>query len=393
MPHPTRSPLALAALATVAKPGLDVVATQPPRDPGADFDVLGVVDSEHRRWMVRSPRSDAAGAAMEAEVAILEHLATAVDEGLLPFEVPRPAGFAPLPEGGRAMLYPELVGSPVKIRELGPGSKLLAAVTRSIAALHDLPPALVRTAGLPDYEADAYRQRRLSELYEAARSGHIPARLLARWERALEDVAFWRFATTPIHGDLVAEHVVVDGTRVVGILDWADAKVADPADDLAWLLTECRPESFTAVLSTYEDARGRSDDGLEARAVLAGEMALVRWLMHGVRSRSDEIIEDAIDMLRDLDTELGQAPPIGQVEPLPQAPVITPGESAPTPDHEAEPAWDDDADPPVAGIEDDSGDARAPGHREPEAVTDRIAVTDRAPRGADSTPTTELPLR
>lgn len=125
MPEQPRTALALAALATVAKPGLDVVATQPPREPGADYDVVGIVDGDGRRWIVRSPRHDVAGAAMEGEVALLEQLADAVDDGLLPFDVPRPAGFAPLPEGGRAMLYPELVGRPLDLAALTPGSALL----------------------------------------------------------------------------------------------------------------------------------------------------------------------------------------------------------------------------------------------------------------------------
>lgn len=317
MPEQPRTALALAALATVAKPGLDVVATQPPREPGADYDVVGIVDGDGRRWIVRSPRHDVAGAAMEGEVALLEQLADAVDDGLLPFDVPRPAGFAPLPEGGRAMLYPELVGRPLDLAALTPGSALLRALARAIAAVHELPGAVVRTAGLPDYDAEGYRQRRLAEVDQAARTGHLPQRLLRRWEHALEDVSLWRFAATPVHGDLAAEHVVVDGDAVVGVVDWSEARVADPADDLAWLLAATTPEAADALMAHYADAReGAVDDAFDARATLAGELAVARWLMHGVRIRSDEVIEDAIDMLRDLDDAVADASPIGHVEPV-----------------------------------------------------------------------------
>src|SRR5699024_12797764 len=68
-----------------------------------DFDLARILDEDGRAWMVKAPRSVIAGAAMEGEVALLENLALAIDDGDLPFEVPRPAGFAPLPEGGRAM--------------------------------------------------------------------------------------------------------------------------------------------------------------------------------------------------------------------------------------------------------------------------------------------------
>lgn len=317
MPEQPRTPLALAALATLAKPGLDVVATQPPREPGADYDVVGIVDAQDHRWIVRSPRHAAAGAAMEGEVALLGELADAVDRGLLPFDVPRPAGFAPLPEGGRAMIYPELLGSPLEVERLTPRSPLLRNLARAIAALHELSGAVVRTADLPDYDADGYRQRRLAEVDEAARTGHLPTRLLRRWEHALEDVSLWRFATTPVHGDLAGEHVLVDGEQVVGVVDWSDACVADPADDLAWLLAQTSPEAADAVMHHYASAReGAIDDAFDARATLAGELAVARWLMHGVRIRSDEVIEDAIDMLRELDAAVADAPAIGRVEPV-----------------------------------------------------------------------------
>lgn len=376
MPEQPRTALALAALATVAKPGLDVVATQPQREPGADYDVIGIVDGDGRRWIVRSPRHAAAGAEMEGEVALLGELADAIDRGLLPFDVPRPAGFAPLPEGGRAMIYPELVGRPLDAAALTPRSPLLRELARAIAALHELSGAVVRTAGLPDYDADGYRRRRLAELDEAARTGHLPARLLRRWEHALEDVSLWRFATTPVHGDLASEHVVVDGGTIVGFVDWSDARVADPADDLAWLLAQTTPETADALMSSYAAARdGGVDDAFEARTTLAGELAVARWLMHGVRIRSDEVIEDAIDMLRELDEALADALPIARA-----APVVTPAGAVP----------DDDGRPPVIPPRSDAERSTNLGTGAPIAV-DAAHDEDHPADGSDNdSPTTEL---
>src|SRR5690606_14783787 len=139
------------------------------------------------------------------------------------------------------------------------------------------PGSVVRTAGLPDYDAESYRRRRLSEVDEAARTGHLPARLLRRWEHALEDVSLWRFPTTPVHGDLTEEHVLVDGRDVVGIIDWSEARVADPADDLAWLLAVTSPAACEAVINHYAQARtGTVDDAFDARATLASELAVAR---------------------------------------------------------------------------------------------------------------------
>ena len=105
-------------------------------------------------------------------------------------------------------------------------------------------PRLYEEAGLPSYDADTYRTRRLSELDRAAATGHVPTGLLARWEAALEDVSLWRFAPTPTHGDLAGEQVLAvfeddeDAStgRVRAFTGWEDAKVADPADDFAALV-------------------------------------------------------------------------------------------------------------------------------------------------------------
>ncbi len=306
------SPLTLAALATAAIPGLDVVATRSPQHEGADFAVTGVLDSGGRRWVVRYPLHPAAGAALEGEVALLERLADAVDDGALPFAVPRPAGFAHLPEGGRAMVYRELVGRPLDLDTLSPGPRLAAQIGRAIAAIHELPVAVVESAGLPVYDAESYRARRLAELDEAARTGYVPTVLLRRWERALENVALWRFRATPVHGDLVADHVLVANDEVRAILDWSEARVADPADDLAWLVAAVSDETLDVVLEAYSLARTeRGDDHLLERATLAGELALARWLLHGVRVGDQTVVADAAQMLSDLADIARDTPDIG----------------------------------------------------------------------------------
>ena len=296
-----RSPLALAALATVAVPGLDAVDVRRPLNGGSEFDVALVIDSASRRWVVRSPVGALAGAALEAEVALLEGLATAVDAGTLPFEVPRPAGFAHLPEGGRACVHPLVKGRPLRLESLRPGPGLAASLGRAIAALHELPTAVVEDAGMPVYEAVAYRERRQAEVDEAARTGKVPASLLRRWEKKLEDVRLWRFQPTVVHGDLTASHVLVHDGDVSGILDWGDAMVADPADDLAWLLVAAPQDAVDSILEAYQLRRTELiDPHLAERALLAGELALARWLLVGVRSDDDEVVADAVAMLADL---------------------------------------------------------------------------------------------
>lgn len=299
-----RSPLALAALATAAVPGLDAFDVRPAPLGGGDTDTAEVLDADGHRWVVRAPRSATAGAALEAEVALLRSLARHVDAGDLPFAVPRPAGFAPLPEGGRAMVHPLLPGRPLPLEDLGPGPGLAAEVGRAIARIHELPVEVVEDAGLPTYDAGTYRERRLSELDEAARTGRVPGGLLRRWEHALEDVSMWRFRATVTHGDLTTDHVLCARGEVTAVTGWAEAKVADPADDLSWLLVAAPHEAVDPILESYAMHRTElRDPRLADRALLAGELALARWLLHGVRTDDAAIVDDAVAMLIELDEQ------------------------------------------------------------------------------------------
>ena len=302
-----RSPLALAALATVAVPGLDAFDVRRPAQPGSDFDTAVVIDAHRNRWVVRAPQHAAAGAALEAEVVLLSALAEQVERGKLPFAVPAPVGFAHLPEGGRAAVHAEIPGEPLRLERLVPGPGLAAALGRAIAAVHELPTSLVEDAGLPVYDAGEYRQRRQAEVDEAARTGKVPSALLRRWEERLEDVALWRFRPTVVHGDLTSDRVLAAGDSITGILHWGDVCVADPADDLAWLLVAAAPDVTDSIMEAYQLRRTElTDPHLADRALLAGELALARWLLYGVRSQDDEIIDDAVAMLEDLDAHTRQ---------------------------------------------------------------------------------------
>src|SRR5690606_11148863 len=196
-----RSPLTLAALATAAVPGLDARSARPVEDPG-DYDTAIVTDADGGRWTVRAPRSLQAGAALEAEAELLSSLQHYAESGVLSFAVPRVAGTALLPEAGRAVVGPALEGTPLDVDALRPGPGLAADLGRVIAAVHELPRTIVDDAGLPGYEVEEYRSRRMAELDEAAATGQVPPNLLRRWETALEDVSLWRFQPVVVHGDL-----------------------------------------------------------------------------------------------------------------------------------------------------------------------------------------------
>jgi aminoglycoside phosphotransferase (APT) family kinase protein len=80
------------------------------------------------------------------------------------------------------------------------------------------------------------------------------------------------------HNDLGAEHVVVDDDLVVvGVIDWSDSAVADPAGDLGRVLRDLGETAFVRALDAVAGADARADRS--ARAALAARARyLARWL-------------------------------------------------------------------------------------------------------------------
>lgn len=304
-PAADRGPLALAALASAAVPGLDPVSVeQVETSPDSRYDVAFVQDSEHRRWVIRSPRTAAASAQLE-QSATLTHL---LSRRLLQ-SVPVVKGWVALPEGGRAAVYPYLTGRPVTFEALEPGPGLTASLGRALAAVHNLDPALFDEAGSVAYDAETYRTRRLADLDRAAATGRVPTGLLEQWENHLEEVGWWRFSCVPTLGGVSGDQVLVtedeSGDLVVkGFLGWEDARVADAADDLAEIVAALDDDALDTFLEAYAHTRSeRPDAHLVDRARLAHEMSLVRSMMAAVAAGDLDGAEEQASALRRLDEQ------------------------------------------------------------------------------------------
>jgi aminoglycoside phosphotransferase (APT) family kinase protein len=167
-------------------------------------------------WVVRSARRAACADALRAEAAFLPALAAA-----LPVRVPQ---FVWLE--GDVAVYRLIEGTPLVDEEEG--------VREFLAALHsfdvgDLP------IERPDWVA-TYRE--LAERFRPL----VPFALRDRAEALFAEIdALTGFEPTFTHSDLGAEHLLCRDGRLVGVIDWGDARVGDPALDYSWLLNEPFP--------------------------------------------------------------------------------------------------------------------------------------------------------
>nr|WP_256378082.1 phosphotransferase [Phycicoccus sp. HDW14] len=274
-----------------------------------------------------------------------------------------------------------------------PGPGLAAELGRALAALHNTDPALFEEAGLPTYDADAYRTRRLAELDRAAETGRVPTSLLTRWEKALEDVTLWRFAAVPTHGDLTGEEVLAvfdderDAStgRIKAVTGWEDAKVADPADDFAALVADAEPAAVETVLEAYAHARvERPDANLLVRARLCAELGMLTRLMHALARKDVAAVEVLATQLRRLDDEVHLAEDAGDDDyrRTSLAPVAMRTRPTPPP---ALVVDDDDEDEPLPEVAGAGSPEPARDEAEPagDEAAEELEATSPAPDDAD----------
>ncbi|MBF6620502.1 MAG: aminoglycoside phosphotransferase family protein [Patulibacter sp.] len=205
----------------------------------------------------------------------------------------------PLAAGSGWMVYPILPGTPLLDLPAEARARHAAAVGRTVgrvlAALWATPRTQVEglvdddTTPLDDWRDEAgERASQLgSALPDTARSG------IDRWLReAVPGPAAERVLS---HNDLGAEHVLIsEHGAVVGIIDWADAAIVDPAKDLGLVLRDLGPAGYEAAVRA---ASPRDDDGLRARAGLYARCLALEDLAFGLETDQPRYADAAREAL------------------------------------------------------------------------------------------------
>ncbi|MCS5734184.1 phosphotransferase [Herbiconiux daphne] len=321
-----RSHLTLAALATSAVSGADIVTTRALTSAtNGRFDAAVVTLRSGEEYVVRVPVSSDAESEQSRDLVALNALTPGV-RSRLPFHIPSYVGQAPIGET-RAVVYDYIQGLPGALDDIGGENSASDSIGRAIAAVHSLPTSVVSDAGLATNTATqiAATSRKLAD--RAAASGKVPKELLTRWSLALEDSALWQFQPTVVNGALAPESFLLVDQQVTGILGWQNLRVGDPALDLFWLNSASSAESADRVYAAYEHSVSRpADRQLRKRARLYAELEIARWLLHGVDIRDQSVIADAEamlgslsatvqnDLLNPLSTDTGQIMAVEDVE-------------------------------------------------------------------------------
>jgi macrolide phosphotransferase len=312
-----RSPLILAALAKDAVPQFDFAQVKN-LDSGQNgaFDAALLTAKSGEHFVIRMANNPTAGTEMETEIRALKAISPVNRLGL-PFNLSSLIGDTKDANGDRALVFDFIYGNPIEISTVSPEGPLALSIATSIAAIHKLSLETVQKAGFPELDPTTLLKHRVSELDRAAQTGKVPPVLLSRWEKALEDVNLFKYQPTVIHAAINGQTVLELDDKVSGILSWSSLRIADPAEDLAWVLGGGSPELAANIMARYSESRPGADANIWPRALLYSELELSRWLLHGYNQGNQEIIEDAVGMLLVLTEEVET----GKAERLQPAPL------------------------------------------------------------------------
>jgi aminoglycoside phosphotransferase (APT) family kinase protein len=138
------------------------------------------------------------------------------------------------------------------------------ALARILGRLHSLDERVIAAAGFTP-SGDPRREIRAAveswrDRWLALRTHPSPT-LQAAFLWLLDHAPAGITRTSLLHGDLSADSLAVDGTRIAALLDWEFAHLGDPAEDLA----ACRPwveplVPWNEFLRAYRSAGGMDPD-------------------------------------------------------------------------------------------------------------------------------------
>ncbi len=241
-------------------------------------------------WIARFPRTAEIAAATRRELKLLPVLSQRMS-----FEVPTPR-FVGAWSGWPFFVYERIAGRALVPEDLPTAADGLAHLLKE---LHSFPiskaSTLLGVPGTVEGWRDRYRHlwRTLDDIVVPLLDSRTARRLEAAYHHFVDGRL--DFEPSLVHNDLGPAHILIDdGSRsVVGVIDFEDATVGDPAIDLVWLHRMSPPRVVNILFSEREWG-----PDLDRRLWFYDWMGSVHAIIYGVREGDDNEVRDGLTGLQ-----------------------------------------------------------------------------------------------
>ncbi|XLG08830.1 Hypothetical protein ACI5QM_00279 [Bacillus subtilis] len=227
---------------------------------GMDFQVVFAKDDTGMPWVLRKPRRSDVVERASAEGITLAFLRANLTADVPDWRIHTPELIA----------YPMLKGMPAAGIDLEqkqyvwnmdhqpPSDDFVRTLADILAELHGTDQISAGQSGIEVIRPEDFRQMTADSMVDVKNKLGVSTTLWERWQKWIDDDAYWPGFSSLIHGDLHPPHILIDqNERVTGLLDWTEAKVADPAKDFVLYQTIFGEKETARLLEYYDQAGGR----------------------------------------------------------------------------------------------------------------------------------------
>jgi aminoglycoside phosphotransferase (APT) family kinase protein len=182
--------------------------------------------------------------------------------------------------------------TPTRQRAAPNPDQLAVELGHFLTELHRFPVAAAQALSVPAIDHGAESRQLLGEA-----APFLTDRVYRRLDSQITEVERFDASPTLVHGDIRAEHLYLDpGGRLVGIIDYGDISISDPAYDFTKITTELGPAFGAALLKHYGNP---IDPTFHTRIAIYAQLELL-WEI----ARPDAVKEDRATALERLTSQL-----------------------------------------------------------------------------------------
>lgn len=231
----------------------------------------------NNKYVVKFPNHEAAKLAIQTESKVLQFL---LDLGI---------NIAPnliyLAPGGQFIIISKLQGEEA--------SKINRNNSELLSVLNDVTDIIFHLADLEEAQVSALEIENDKNIFEkfshlersfGILSKYLNEVLLARIGEILDSSQKLKRSTRRFlcHNDICLDHIFVEGSTLVGIIDWADAKFSDPAYEFGRLLRGLQDKKI--ILEVLKDRN--IDDEFISRAEIYAVLSSAEDIVDGHRDKN-----------------------------------------------------------------------------------------------------------